>query len=134
MIADELRAYQGSGAEAPVIEGTSVRLRAKPAESFALAVHELATNAVKYGALSAPTGRLRVAWSIGTSGTEKLFEFRWAESGLEGLPPPPRRRGFGTEVLERSLAYELGADTRLSFRPDGLDCRISVPVERLLMP
>jgi PAS domain S-box-containing protein len=84
------------------IEGPSVRLRADTAQSFALALHELATNAGKYGALSNTRGRVHISWSLASNGTNR-FTFRWQE---RGGPPvrPPTRKGFGSAVLEEALS------------------------------
>jgi two-component system, chemotaxis family, CheB/CheR fusion protein len=134
LVAEELVSYHAHEGEQVSISGPPVRLCAKPAETFALAVHELATNAVKYGALSADGGRIAVSWSIeGSDGTRDLT-FAWSETGAPVAPTAPRRKGFGTELLERTLAYELGARTRLSFDPGGFRCTIEVPLtERIAM-
>lgn len=79
-----------------------------------MALHELCTNAVKYGALSNEAGRISVGWSVG----ERL-QIRWAESG--GPPVArPTRRGFGSRMIERALASELDAKVRVDYRPEGL--------------
>lgn len=101
------------------IEGPPLHLAPKLAVTLALALHELCTNAVKYGALSVPSGRVSVTW---TSDDEGLA-LRWSESG--GPPvAEPERRGFGTRMIERALAGEPGGTARLDFRPDGLVCEI----------
>jgi PAS domain S-box-containing protein len=101
------------------IAGPPVRLPPKLAVTLALALHELCTNATKYGALSVPGGRVAVAW---TRAGDRLA-LRWEE---KGGPPvaPPGRRGFGTRMIERALAGEEGGGARLDFRPEGLVCEI----------
>lgn len=105
------------------IEGPSLRLRPPAALAFAMALHELATNAVKYGALCGPHGRVDLAWQLdGSSGTRALH-LTWRESG--GPPVAgPIRKGFGTRLIERSLAFELSSDTSIRFEQAGVVCEI----------
>jgi PAS domain S-box-containing protein len=109
------------------IEGPNVRLQAKAAETVALAIHELATNAVKYGALSAEQGGIAVEWSIEEAPEQPRLVLRWIETGVKLSGETPTRRGFGTELIERTLAYDLGGKASLDFTPDGLHCTISLP-------
>jgi PAS domain S-box-containing protein len=105
--------------ERVAIDGPPLQLAPKLAVTLALALHELCTNAVKYGALSLPDGQVTVAWT----GDEDRLALRWVESG--GPPvTPPRRRGFGTRMIERALASETGGAAKLEFRPKGLICEI----------
>ncbi|PZQ60912.1 MAG: hypothetical protein DI570_13580 [Phenylobacterium zucineum] len=104
--------------------GPTVDLEPKTAVALALAMHELATNAVKYGAFSTPHGRVEVAWSAG----EGRLELTWRESGgppVEG----PVRRGFGARLLEQGLAGELRGPVRLDFLPEGLVCRVEARLD-----
>jgi two-component system CheB/CheR fusion protein len=126
MVAEELLAYAAKEGEQVTIDGPEVRLQPKAAETMALAVHELVTNAVKYGALASPAGRLHVSWTVGDGAQPQLI-FDWLESRVK-VDGFPRRRGFGTELLERTLAYELKAQTSLSYRDSGLHCRIELPL------
>jgi PAS domain S-box-containing protein len=107
------------------ISGPDVPVSPQTAVSLALALHELATNAAKYGALSSPGGRVSVRWST----HEGMLELRWQE---EGGPPvsPPRRRGFGTRMIERTLAAEFGGKVDLEFRPEGVFCKVVAPIPR----
>jgi len=110
------------------INGPDLWLEANRVLSFALALHELATNAVKYGALSNESGRVSVAWRVDPK-SEGRLDFEWRETG----GPPvrtPRRRGFGSRLIERSLARELGGEANLTFDRSGLRCRISAPMMR----
>jgi two-component system CheB/CheR fusion protein len=105
-----------------------VRLRAKAADSIGLAIHELATNAIKYGALSGDGGHIDVNWRIeGTDGDRRL-KLEWRESGVRIAAVAPRRRGFGSELIERTLRYELDAETELEFTPGGVRCTIAMPL------
>ena len=132
LVADELLAHLAREGEQVAIEGPNLRLRPGAAEVFAMAIHELAVNAVEHGALTVPQGRIQVTWNVTTptnsTGSRPHLTFTWLEKGLEGLPADPPHRGFGTEVLERSLRYELKAETRLTFEPEGLRCIISLPL------
>jgi PAS domain S-box-containing protein len=117
-------ATAGSAADRVSITGPQVMLRATDAVSFALAVHELCTNAIKYGALSTSNGLVRVDWSL--QGPDGELTFTWRE---RGGPPvkAPSARGFGTRMIERGLAAQLGGKASLSFDPDGLTCSITAP-------
>ncbi|AWI89538.1 histidine kinase [Methylobacterium sp. DM1] len=132
LIADELLVHLAREGEQVAISGPSLRLRPGAAEVFAMAVHELAVNAVEHGALTVPQGRIHVTWSLsspaGPAGTPQQLTFIWDESGLENIPSTPSHHGFGLEVLERSLRYELKAKTVMTFEPEGLHCSISLPL------
>jgi PAS domain S-box-containing protein len=104
------------------VEGPSVQLPVSAAQPLALAVHELATNAVKHGALSQPDARLSIHWSL-TQGPG--IRLRWEESGVP-LREPPQRRGYGLELIERALPYQLGAQSKVEFGPQGVVCEIVV--------
>jgi len=99
------------------------------AQTLGLAVHELATNAVKYGALSQPMGHLAVNWQVEVEDGVPNVSLEWIESGVAmGPNGPASRKGYGTELIERALPYQLGAKTTLEFGPDGVRCKIKVPV------
>ena len=95
--------------------------------ALAMALHELATNASKYGALSTPSGRVLIHWKVAEN-TPPLLILTWEE---QGGPPvvQPRRKGFGTRLIERSLAMELGGEVRLSYEASGLVCEIKAPLQ-----
>ncbi len=99
------------------IEGPSVVLAAKAAQNFALALHELATNAAKYGALSNTTGRVHISWSLDNA--NRAFCFRWQE---RGGPPvlAPERKGFGSAVLEQVMAEQFDEPPQIEFAPKGI--------------
>lgn len=103
-------------------------LEPKAALGLALMLHELGTNAVKYGALSAPTGRVRVDWRIEQRDDGRFALLEWRESG--GPPvSEPTRRGFGSRLIERGLANNLGGPVRLDYAKTGLICRAEIRVE-----
>lgn len=111
------------------IGGESVSLPAKLAELIGLAIHELTTNALKYGALSQPAGRLSIVWRINMDerGARNL-DLCWTESGVPAVPLTPARTGFGRELIEQALPYQLRGQTRLEFRGGGVRCSIIAPL------
>ncbi|HEV2747344.1 MAG TPA: HWE histidine kinase domain-containing protein [Allosphingosinicella sp.] len=121
----------GFGCGAPAgrvtVEGPDIRVQPRTAVSIAMALHELWTNAVKYGALSGDSGRIAVRWQISDSRAGKRLQLRWQE---QGGPPvvPPARRGFGSRLIERGLAAELGARAELNFHPAGLLFTLDMPL------
>ena len=129
LVADELLAQAIREGGRAAVAGPAVLLRPSAAGAFALALHELATNAVKFGAMTVPDGLIDVSWSVGSGeGGEPWLTWNWAESGLSGLPPLPPRNGFGVEMIERSLRYQLDAITEMRFTPTGLHCTIRFPL------
>jgi two-component system CheB/CheR fusion protein len=113
------------------IGGPVVKLNQIAAEAFALAVHELATNAVKYGALASPAGRISVTWRTAGSGPDAKLLFAWRETGVAVMNTRPSRVGFGRDLIERGLPYDLpGAATSLTFSPGGLHCVIELPLNK----
>jgi PAS domain S-box-containing protein len=134
LVTDELLTYAAHQGEQVRIAGPAVRLKPKAAETFGLAIHELATNAVKHGALSVPQGRIRISWQVHNGTDPPRLVFEWKESGTPERAPKRKRRGFGTDLLERTLTYELKAKTVQTFEPDGLRCTIELPMtERIMM-
>jgi PAS domain S-box-containing protein len=130
LVAAELQAHydeqlQSSRAR---FNGPTVSLSAAAAQTLGLALHELATNAVKYGALAHETGRLMVDWRIETRKGKQWTVLTWKESGVT-LPPAAHHAGYGREPIERALPYQLGAETRFEFVPDGVQCTIAVPLQ-----
>ena len=108
------------------IDGPPVELAPNDALSFGLAVHELATNAAKYGALSVPGGEISVSWIMID---EHLAEITWRERGGPEVAQK-RRRGFGTELIEKIVSHELRHPVKLDFAPEGVSCVMRVPVRR----
>lgn len=96
---------------------------AKQSLSLSLAINELATNATKYGALSAPDGMIEVVWQAGEAGSAEAFRLVWRE---DGGPPvtPPTRKGFGSRLIEETLAADFGGDVTVDYNPDGLRCEL----------
>ncbi|MCL1535746.1 PAS domain S-box protein [Xanthomonas nasturtii] len=121
---------QGRG-ERVVLDGPrGVRLRSSTVQTFALALHELATSANKYGALAQPGGRLKVRWRLLSSEGRTRLRIEWTETGV-AMPAPglaPQGSGYGRELIERALPYQLQADTSYVLGPDGVRCTIELPV------
>lgn len=123
LVNTELEAYRG---RALLIEGPDVVLKPKAGLSLAMAIHELASNAAKYGSLSNANGGLSVTWSL-TDGPERRLRLIWAESCGPPVAGPPARRGFGTTLIERSMAYEWKAKVDRGFAEAGVVCTIDLP-------
>ncbi|NCP20225.1 MAG: histidine kinase [Erythrobacter sp.] len=122
----ELAPYANAAEAKLELDGPQVELAPNDALSFGLAIHELATNASKYGALSVEAGELSVRW---TRLKDDLVEVIWQEAG--GPPVPgERKRGFGTELIEKIVAHELKHPVDLDFAPGGVRCALRVPVRR----
>jgi two-component sensor histidine kinase len=123
LVKKELSPYRKDEEQRTRIEGPNVMLKPDMAQAVAVALHELATNAIKYGALSEAKGRVRVEWSRGANGQLVL---RWKEAG--GPPvKPPTRKGFGTHMMEAMIGGHKGGDVRFDWHPDGLLCEIILP-------
>jgi two-component sensor histidine kinase len=126
VIEAELQHFRIDFDDAILLEGPPLELAPNDALSFGLAIHELATNAAKYGALSVAGGRVMIRWQMAG---EHLAEVEWRETG--GPPVPgERRRGFGTELIEKIVAHELRQPVVLDFRPEGVVCVMRVPIRR----
>ncbi|MDP3414392.1 PAS domain-containing protein [Falsiroseomonas sp.] len=125
LLRGEIAAFADDGRVA--LEGPAVALRPALAQALAMAIHELATNAVKHGALSTLAGRVRVAWQV-AGGPPGRLHLSWCEVDGPPLPGPPARRGFGSRVLEATLCRQLGGTVDVDWQPGGLVCRIEVPL------
>ncbi len=95
--------------------------------ALAMAIQELATNAVKYGALSNDAGEIRIQWMLDHTKAPPCLCLWWEESGGPRVQVP-RRRGFGTRLIERSLALDLDGDVRIAFAPTGVICTVEAPL------
>ena len=108
------------------VSGPEIAVGARAALMLALALHELSTNAAKYGALSSPEGTVDIAWSVAAARGEPVVELVWREGGGPAVAPP-RREGFGTRLIGRALAETVGGTATLEYPPGGLVCRIEGP-------
>jgi two-component sensor histidine kinase len=131
VIEAELQHFRVALGDAILLEGPDLELAPNDALSFGLAVHELATNAAKYGALSVPGGKITIRWQ---RGDDPAAETAWAEVEWQETGGPPvateRRRGFGTELIEKVVAHELRQPVTLDFALSGVRCVLRVPVRR----
>lgn len=131
VIEAELQHFREALEDAILLDGPELELAPNDALSFGLAVHELATNAAKYGALSVPGGKVTIRWQ---RGEDPAAETEWAEVEWQETGGPPvageRRRGFGTELIEKVVAHELRQPVTLDFAPSGVRCVLRVPVRR----
>jgi PAS domain S-box-containing protein len=125
LIEEELAPYRKG--ERVRIEGPAFALAPAAAQSIAMAVHELATNAAKYGALSAPLGQVAVRWG---ASVDRGLEIVWEESGGPSVARPARQ-GLGTSVIQRSIRDQLGGSVRFDWRAQGLRCEIAVPIDQI---
>jgi PAS domain S-box-containing protein len=128
IVAEALDPFRSRWADRFTVEGPEIWVSPANAVSIAMGLHELATNAVKYGALSNDAGRVRVAWAVEIEAGRLRARLTWTESG----GPPvvaPQRRGFGSRLIERSLAADLGGDARLAYRREGVVCTLTWAID-----
>ncbi len=111
------------------ITGDAFELHPKPALAIAMGLHELATNALKYGALSVEGGRVDLSWNLIA---DDILQLRWIERGGPSVEEASRS-GFGRRLIERGLAHELGGEARISFHHDGVICEIDIPTVTALV-
>jgi len=130
LLSAEVEAQSGGIQEGKVrLSGPDVSLSAASAQALGLAIHELATNAVKYGALRQETGKLDVRWSVASISDQPWIELQWNELGVKlSNDPANNHKGYGSELIERALPYQLNARSKLEFAADGVRCTISVPI------
>jgi two-component sensor histidine kinase len=126
----ELNAHGDDGAEGNkvTIDGPPLSLQPNSAQVLALALHELATNAVKYGAFAQGDGRVRITWRLENDGHQRRAHIVWQETGVRIPEGSATRKGYGRELIEGALPYQLDAKTKLEFESDGVRCEIEVPV------
>lgn len=132
IVADALRLHGGE-AQRCRCRGKAVRVIPRIALALSMVLHELATNAIKYGALSNATGTVNVSWAMidtasAPADPQLRLNLRWEE---RGGPPvvPPSRKGFGSRMIERGLAGALGGEVQIGYKPDGAVCTLDIPLE-----
>jgi two-component sensor histidine kinase len=129
LLSASIAPYVVGGTERVILRGDEVVLRPRAVLTLAMAFHELTTNAAKYGALSVPGGRIEIHWYSPRNGDDghPLLRIVWVE---QGGPPVagPHARGFGSRLIEGSIAAELGGRAKLEFEPTGVRCEINVPL------
>jgi PAS domain S-box-containing protein len=128
ILAAELEPHGGIDAGRVTIRGEAVRLKPQQALSLGMAFHELLTNAVKYGALSSPKGRVAITWRTeAAESSARTLVIGWREEDGPTVGPP-QRKGFGSKLMERSIRDELMGSLEMAFDPDGLLCTFRLPL------
>lgn len=135
-VREELAAYEGGGRV--MVQGPSLRLLPESVQPVSMVLHELATNAAKYGALSLPGGRVEVSWHLDAQGSAAdrpatMLRLSWTERGGPALLAPPERGGFGSRVIEATVKSQLGGAAEMHWDVEGLRCEIAVPSDRVLV-
>ncbi|MEX2644120.1 MAG: chemotaxis protein CheB [Acetobacterales bacterium] len=129
-IREELLAHAVDTEDKVNIAGPELRFEPRAAQTMALAIHELATNAVKYGALAADEGRIDIGWRVEDRDSAKHMVMQWRESGLDLEQNTHRPTGFGRRLIEELTPYELDGSSRLEFPREGCLCTIDIPFEK----
>ena len=125
LLEEELAPYLPTGQV--VLHGPAVTLKVDAVQPLSLCLHELATNAAKYGAFSTPGGRVEIAWGL----EGEALRLVWSETGGPRLANPPSRTGFGSRLLDATARGQLGGEVGLEWRPTGLVCRLKIAADRL---
>jgi len=130
LLSGSLAPYTGAGSERIVLRGEDIVLRPRAVLTLAMAFHELTTNAAKYGALSVAGGRIEIRWQPvrGENDSRPMLRIDWIEQGGP-VVAEPQQCGFGSKLIEGSIAAELGGSARLAFEPTGFCCAIAIPLE-----
>ena len=132
LIRSQLSNYLDGAAVQVSIDGPAIALKPEAAQNLGLALHELAINAAKFGALSVPAGRVSITWTRReTAAVDNAVDLDWREQ-LGPKVKARRKKGFGTMVIERNLARALDAEVNMDFDPDGLHCHIVIPASQIL--
>jgi two-component sensor histidine kinase len=129
-VAAQMARPHGDG-ERFIIEGPDIHLAPQTATAMALGLHELATNAAKYGALSTPAGQVSLTWRVDGEGEARRLRLAWRETGGPAVGAPGRT-GFGSRLIERGLASELRAEVKLAFEPAGVVFTLAAPLSDAL--
>ncbi|MDP2358316.1 MAG: HWE histidine kinase domain-containing protein [Beijerinckiaceae bacterium] len=127
LLKQELTPFDDGSGQRFQLQGPPVDLPSSLAVPFGMAIHELTTNALKYGALSTPVGRIAVDWSVDGKDTARELTLRWTERGGP-VVRPPKRRGFGTILIDRVLGPQAHARTSLTYEPTGIVFEMQAPL------
>jgi len=128
IVTQAIMPYRDANPSRFAISGPPVWLSAKMALSISMALHELATNAVKYGALSNETGRVGITWRTLQEPGGRRLRLEWSERDGPTVVTP-RRKGFGSRLIERGLAQELGGEVKIKYEPQGVWCEINARLD-----
>lgn len=130
LITDQLKPHVSN--DNSRVEGPEIVLNTDATQALSMVIHELTTNAVKYGALSVPEGHVAVSWRQETAlGAREMFVLEWREYGGP-VVKPPKRKGYGTNLIRELLTYEFSGTVDQHYAPEGLTCNIVLPLDRLL--
>ncbi len=132
VVTRQLALFVGEGSDRLVLTGPHVMLSASAAESIGLALHELATNSVKYGALSKPEGKVRVVWSLKQNGASPQLSLQWQEENGPLIKEQPNRKGFGSRIIETLVAHSVSGKATIEYLPEGVRWRLEceLPTEK----
>ncbi|TFL17413.1 HWE histidine kinase domain-containing protein [Jannaschia formosa] len=131
LVENAVAPYQSDDGTRIALGGPDLKVMPKPAQTLTLALHELVTNAAKYGALSRPEGRVVAEWTLTGEGDDRRLSFRWTERGGPPLEGRPSRSGFGSRLIERTLAYELEGVGTVDFAKEGLQAVFDLPMRNI---
>ena len=128
VVAQAIHPFGGTDGDRIQVSGPECRLSSRTSLALSMALNELGTNAVKYGALSGDQGKINIDWNFSNETEKSQLEFRWTETGGPSVSPP-QRKGFGTTLIERALASEMQGETAVEYLPSGVVFKCSFPVE-----
>jgi len=131
LIRSQLAGYFEPGSEQVVLQGDDIALKPEAAQNLGLALHEMAVNAAKFGALSVSEGRVSIVWNRRSGSDGGAVEIDWREQSGPTVKPR-RKKGFGTMVIEGNLSRALDAEVKMAFDPKGLQCHIVIPARQIL--
>lgn len=126
LISSQLGHYSDLVGTQIIVHGPKVYMNPDAAQNLGMALHEMATNAVKYGALSVPTGQVSINWDWKGRNADRVLRLTWKEKGGPTVTPPTSR-GFGSQVIERNLTRALGAEVKLDYAPQGFKAEMDLP-------
>lgn len=129
LIESAVRAFQSRSVDQFEITGENIAIASGPAMSLSMVIHELSTNATKYGALSVPAGRVSIQWMV-LDDDPRRFVLRWIESGGPAVTEPARK-SFGSRLIEQALPGQLKGEARMQFEPSGLICEVNIPLSAM---
>jgi two-component sensor histidine kinase len=132
LIRSQLRHYEDRFDEKFHLDGPDLFLRPEAAQNIGIALHELSTNAAKYGALSVPEGNVSISWQLKTEKDVPRLQMVWQEKGGPSVNPPGRK-GFGHIVMDRITGQALGGTSRADFTPEGVTWRLDVPAASIVL-
>ncbi len=124
IVIGQLKTFVGHSSDQVTLAGPCVSIKASAAEMIGLALHELATNSVKYGALSSPGGRITINWSVDFDAASPMLSLEWVETGGPTIRQPPVRKGFGTRMIESLVASAVSGRSDLQYRQTGVYWRL----------